>query len=92
MKYYELDKEEQQILKDFEVGKYKPVRNLNQEIKKIQQAARATLNKTKNINVRITEKDLYKVKAKAVDKGIPYQTLITSIIHQYSNDKVKELA
>jgi predicted DNA binding CopG/RHH family protein len=40
------------------------------------------MNKTKNINIRISERDLYKLKAKAIEEGIPYQTLASSILHK----------
>lgn len=86
MKYYELDKEEEKILKDYDDGKYGKVNNSKAEISRLQEAAKATLNKTKNINIRLTEKDLQQIKSKAVKIGIPYQTLLTSLIHQYSND------
>ncbi|MFH1565311.1 MAG: antitoxin [bacterium] len=86
MKYYKLDKEEKQILKDFDDGKYGTVSDSKAEIARFEKAAKATLNKTKNINIRLTEKDLHQIKSKAIKIGIPYQTLLTSLIHQYSND------
>ena len=48
----------------------------------MQKYATNTLNKTKNINIRLSEKDLHKIKVKAMEKGIPYQTFIASLIHQ----------
>jgi len=84
MKYFELDKYEKEILKDFDQKKIKPNPNLNTEIKRLKIYAKATLDKTKNINIRISERDLWKVKALALEKGLPYQTLISSIVHQYS--------
>lgn len=49
----------------------------------ISQYAQLTLNKTRNINIRIPEKDLVKIKSIAVEKGVPQQTLLASVIHQY---------
>lgn len=92
MQNYKLDKEEQEILKAYEKGDFKSVPNLDEEKKRYQEIARATLNKNRNINIRITEKDLLKLKARAAEKGLPYQTLVSSVLHQYSNGKVKELA
>lgn len=92
MKNYKLDKEEKQILKDYEAGKYVPVKNLKKEITKYQKAARFTLNKTKNINIRISERDLFKIKVRAFERGIPYQTLVSSLLHQFSSGKIRELA
>ena len=40
-------------------------------------------NKTKNINIRISAYDIEKVKQRSAEEGIPYQTLISSIIHKY---------
>lgn len=83
MKYYELDKEEKEILEAFNKGEFKSVPNVKKEITRLQKVANNTLNKTKNINIRLSEKDLRKIKSKAMEQGIPYQTLITSVIHQY---------
>lgn len=92
-KYYEsLDKEEKEILDAYNKGEFKSVPNIEEEKQKLVAAARATLNKNRNINIRISERDLHKLKAKAAAKGLPYQTLVSSVLHQYSNDKVKELA
>jgi predicted DNA binding CopG/RHH family protein len=50
--------------------------------RELQEIARNTLNKTRNINIRLTERDLYRLKAKAIEEGIPYQTLASSILHK----------
>ena len=86
MKYYELTKEEQEILNSVERGKWKPVKNLAEEKKRLRQIARNTLNKLRNINIRLSERDLQKLKAKAVREGIPYQTLASSILHRSTNE------
>lgn len=85
MKYYQLDEEEQEILEAFERGELKSVKNLTQAKKEAIEAARNTLKKTKNINIRLTERDLHKLKVKAAEEGIPYQTLASSILHKYSS-------
>lgn len=85
MKYFELDDEEKQILKDIENGKYIPVKNQAKAKREALLAARNTLNKTKNINIRLSEKVLHKIKVKAAETGIPYQTLVSSILHQFVN-------
>jgi len=82
MKDYDLDPEEQQILEAFEAGEFVDVPDFKQEKARAEVAAKATLNKTKNINIRLSERDLYKLKAKAVEEGIPYQTLASSILHK----------
>lgn len=88
MKYFNLDKQEEKIIKDFDNDKFVSVNKLKTEKTKYKKYAQATLSKTKNINIRLSEKDLQKIKAKAIKKGIPYQTLITSLIHQYTDNRV----
>ncbi len=92
MKYYELDDYEKEILRDYESGKFKPVskRELEKEKIRLKAIVKANTDKTKNINIRISEGDLWKIKSKAISKGLPYQTLIASLIHQYSTDQLKE--
>lgn len=90
MKYFELEEEEKEILKAYEKGKLRSVSNVKQEIARYRAYARAALDKTKNINIRISESDLLKIKARALEKGIPYQTMITSVIHQYSTSRQRE--
>lgn len=85
MKHFVLTEEEEQILKDFEDGKLVTIDNVEDEKKRFQKIAAATLNKTKNINIRLSEKDLQKAKVKAAETGIPYQTLLSSVIHQFVN-------
>jgi len=79
---YDLDKEEEELLHAFEKGEFETVPNLEQRKRELQQIARNSLNKTKNINIRLSERDLYKLKAKAIEEGIPYQTLASSILHK----------
>ena len=85
MKYYELDPEEKEILEEFEKGNFKRVKNFAQAKKDAIEAARNTLSKAKNINIRLSEKVLLKIKAKAATEGIPYQTLVSSVLHKYAN-------
>jgi predicted DNA binding CopG/RHH family protein len=89
MKYYELDDYEKEILDDYEKGKFKPLpkAKLQKELARYQAYAKAMMDKTKNINIRISEGDLLKIKALALRQGLPYQTLISSVIHQHSNNQ-----
>lgn len=86
MKLYQLDPEEEEILKAFEEGKLVRVKDFDKEKKMLQEAARNTLNKTRNINLRLSERDLQKLKAKAVREGLPYQTLAASVLHRVVNE------
>jgi predicted DNA binding CopG/RHH family protein len=80
--YYDLSEEEQQVLAEYETGTLKSVPNLAERKQQLQQYARNTQNKTRNINIRLSERDLYRLKAKAIEEGIPYQTLASSILHK----------
>ncbi|MHB1864888.1 MAG: hypothetical protein ACYCPS_01845 [Candidatus Saccharimonadales bacterium] len=86
MNDYLLDEGEQQLVADFEEaleqGSLENLPDLAARKKELQQIARSTLNKTKNINIRLTERDLYHLKSKAIEEGIPYQTLAASILHK----------
>jgi len=83
MKYFDLDNEEKQILKDFDEEKF--LFTTTAEAKaRYQKYASETLSKTKNINIRLSTKDLQKLKARAVESGIPYQTLASSVLHRFA--------
>jgi predicted DNA binding CopG/RHH family protein len=82
IKDYDLSDEEQELVEAFERGEFKSIPNFEKRKKELQQIARSTLNKTRNINIRLSERDLYKLKAKAIEEGIPYQTLASSILHK----------
>ena len=85
MKYFEPTKEELEIERAFKEGKLVRVENFAKEKKEAMLAARNTLNKIRNINLRVTEKTLYKLKSKAIEEGIPYQTLASSVLHKFAN-------
>lgn len=85
MKYVVLTDEESQILEAIEKGEFVSVKNINQAKKDAIAAAKNTLKKTKNINIRLSEKDIQKTKVKAAEAGIPYQTFISSLIHRSVN-------
>lgn len=84
MKYFELNDEEKRLLKEIEAGKFVSVKNISKAKKEAVRAAKNTLNKTKNINIRLSSKTLLRLKAKAAAEGIPYQTLAASILHRFA--------
>lgn len=86
MKYFELDDEEKELLEELERGDWVPVKDQEKAKKEAIEVAKNTLSKTRNINLRLSEKDLLKLKAKAVKLGIPYQTLASSILHQSTSE------
>lgn len=79
-----LDPEEQEIENAIESGKIKPMKLTKKMMRKYQQYARYTLEKTKDINLRLSAQVVQRLKVMAAEKGIPYQTLAGSIIHQYT--------
>jgi predicted DNA binding CopG/RHH family protein len=85
-----LDNEEKKILNDFEEDQFVEIPEMNIEIKKHVEYAKATFLKNKRINIRISQKDLESIQRKALEEGIPYQTLISSLIHKYINEKLVE--
>ena len=80
-----IDQEEKELMESIEHDEWLPVENLNQEKEKAMAAARNTLKKDKRINLRLTQKDYHQIQIKAIEEGIPYQTLIAGIIHKYLN-------
>lgn len=90
MSSLKLNKEEKRIVKDFEAGKFRRVKSIEKEKMRYQQYVRRTLSQPRNINIRISERDFQKIKALAAEKGLPYQTFISSLLHQYSTRKTRE--
>ena len=85
-----LDPYEMDILKDYEDGRLSPAGS-KAEIAKLRAAARATAVKDRRVNIRLASGDLFDIQAKALEEGIPYQTLIASILHKYVSGRLKEL-
>ncbi len=80
-----IDQEEKVWMESIERNDWQPVKNLDREKEKAITAARNTLKKDKRINLRLTQKDYHQIQVKAIEEGIPYQTLISSIVHKYLN-------
>ena len=88
MKSYKLDTEEQELLNSLENDEWESVPNFENEIKLHQKIARNTLKKDKRINIRLSASDLEALKTHAVELGLPYQTLVSSILHQYASGRL----
>lgn len=88
----ELDKEEQEILESFERDEWQPTDNMEVEIEKHRQYAAATFKKDKRISIRISSRDLNALRKRALIEGMPYQTLIASVLHKYVDGRLKETA
>lgn len=81
-----------EILKSFEAGEWRPVRRKKAELERYQEYARATFKKDRRVNIRISSKDLEALQKRALAEGIPYQTLIASILHKYVAGRLAERA
>ncbi|MBN2561676.1 MAG: antitoxin [Phycisphaerae bacterium] len=90
MKKLILDPDEKRLLESYERGEWKPSKHRSAEVAKLQQYARNTLQKNKRINIRLSERDLLGIQTKAVEEGLPYQTLISSVLHKYLRGTLTE--
>mgnify|MGYP006311628891 FL=1 len=80
---FELDEEEQHI--ENEIDQYVPADEKTEAtVRRIAQESR----KRKNVNIRISERDLSQIRERASREGVPYQTLITSVLHKYVTDQL----
>ena len=84
------DKYEQEIVKSFDNEEWRTLKDKDKLRAVYSEYARNTFKKDKRINIRISEKDLLGLKAKSLEDGIPYQTLISSILHKYITGKFIE--
>ena len=89
MKAPKLDPEEKALLEELEKDEWKSVVALPEDLVRFKQAARNTLKKDKRVNIRISERDLLSIQKIALEEGIPYQTLISSVLHKYVNKKIE---
>lgn len=78
-----LNKEEAQLIKSIERGEWVSVKNMNSEMRRYASYAKLALRKDQRISIRLSKQDLVGIQEKAVEEGIPYQTLISSVIHKY---------
>lgn len=76
-----LDEEEADLIRSVEAGEWVPAKDVDLEF--YREAARATARKDQRINIRLTQRDLTAIKSIALEEGMPYQTLIASVLHKY---------
>jgi predicted DNA binding CopG/RHH family protein len=84
-----LDPYELEVLEAYESGKLKPSAG-SAELQRLRAAARTTALKDKRVNIRLSSVDLLNIQAKALEEGMPYQTLIASVLHKYVTGKLSE--
>jgi predicted DNA binding CopG/RHH family protein len=87
-----LDSEEKEILEAFESGKLKRVKGAPEKIAEHQKIAEATFKKDARINIRLSSRDLRALQARALKEGIPYQTLVSSVLHKFVDGQLVDKA
>ena len=85
-----LDPEEKEILEAFDGGNLKSVKNLSRELARHRKVAQATFTKDSRINIRISSKDLRALQKRALAEGMPYQTLVSSVLHKFVEGQMVE--
>lgn len=85
-----LDQEEREVLEAFESGELKPVADKESKLQKHREYAASTFKKDQRITIRISSRDLNALRKRALIEGIPYQTLIVSVLHKYVDGRLVE--
>lgn len=89
-KMVKLNREEKEILEAFEKGNLKPARGKKSALDQHREYAAATFRKDKRVNIRISSRDLSLIQRRALSEGIPYQTLISSVLHKFVDGQLKD--
>ncbi len=87
-----LSKEEREMVRSVEAGEWRSVSGLSKEKKRYQAYAKAAMKKIKRVNIRLSELDLFSIQRKAMQEGIPYQTLMASVLHKYATGQFSQAA
>ena len=85
-----LDQKKQELLESFAQDEWRPVAGREVELERYRQYARATFKKDLRVNIRISRKDLEALQKRAKEEGIPYQTLMASVLHKYLSGRFVE--
>ncbi len=85
------DEEERELLASFETEAWHSAPEAAMLKQQLEEAARVTLAKSERITVRLTPSDLQAIKHKAAQEGLPYQTLIASLLHKYASGRLKDV-
>jgi len=83
-----LDSEERELVESFEEDEWRPVAERHAEVERYRDYARATFKKDMRVNIRISRKDLEAIQTRALEEGIPYQTLMASVLHKYVSGRL----
>jgi predicted DNA binding CopG/RHH family protein len=86
----QLDPEETEILEAYERGELVQVPDVEAEIERYRSYATSQLKKDRRVNIRLSQADLSALQTIALEEGIPYQTLMASILHKYVTGRLVE--
>jgi predicted DNA binding CopG/RHH family protein len=89
-KAMKLDHDEKDILDSVERGEWRSIKGAKRERNRYARYARATFRKDRRLNIRISSKDLEAIQKRALEEGLPYQTLISSLLHKFASGRLKE--
>lgn len=81
---------EEDLLGSFEKGEWRSVPDLKDEIERYASSAASALSKDKRINIRLSSRDLEDIQMRAAEEGMPYQTLIASVLHKYASGRLAD--
>ncbi|PKB72695.1 MAG: antitoxin [SAR202 cluster bacterium Io17-Chloro-G7] len=85
-----MDREEEDLAVSFERDEWKPVADMEGERNRYRQYAQGTFKKDKRVNIRMSGRDLNAIKKRALEEGLPYQTLMASVLHKYADGRLVE--
>jgi predicted DNA binding CopG/RHH family protein len=85
-----LDTEEKELLASYEADEWQSVGNLEAKAQVYREYASATFKKDRRVNIRISNKDLEALQKRALEEGLPYQTLIASVLHKFVSGRLVE--
>lgn len=88
--YRPTDEEEKDLLRSTENDEWIEVRDVEKHKRQAREYAEATIRKDKRMNIRISERDLRNLKKRALEEGIPYQTMVSMILHKYLSGRYAE--
>jgi predicted DNA binding CopG/RHH family protein len=86
-----MDADEKELLESVERGEWKPAKGGKRERARYSRYAKATFRKDRRLNIRLSSKDLEAIQKRALAEGLPYQTLIASLLHKYATGRLKEI-
>jgi len=86
-----IDTDEKELLESVERGEWKSASGGKRERARFSRYAKAGFRKDRRLNIRLSSKDLEAIQKRALAEGLPYQTLISSLLHKYASGRLKDV-